>query len=46
MIINEALYYRRRLSGTLPSIYQLCSSLHSFFIERKSLENPSTDNIK
>ena len=46
MIAFETLYPRRSFSGTFSSIHQSCSSLHSFFIERKSLEKASAGNIK
>ena len=42
----KILYSRRRLFGAFPSLHQSCSSLHSFFIDGKSLENPLAGNIK
>ena len=46
MINSKALYFRRRIFGAFRSLHQLCSSLHSLFIEQKSLENSLVVNIK
>ena len=46
MNILKALYPRRSLFGAFHSLHQSCSSLHSFFIERKSLENTLVSDIK